>query len=198
MEVIRYDRLPTRPAAKRAKRARPEPRTVNRLMSRTPITVAADLLAMHAERIALSRGVHHLLVIEEERLAGIVCLCDLFSAQSHATVADVMTPHVATVDCDTTLEESMEMMSEMALGCLPVMEGESLVGVITRGDLHRAGVLTDQVIGRVCASCGTRHHVKFEPNSLEGSSTVGFCLQCLERGRAYDSTDLYDELGGGG
>lgn len=52
-----------------------------------------------------------------------------------STVADIYTKNVVTVAEDTLLEEIATIMSEKNVHTLPVMRGDTLVGVIGKGDI---------------------------------------------------------------
>ena len=52
-------------------------------------------------------------------------------------VGTVMTKEVATIGPEALLAEATELMRSERLGCLPVMEGKQLVGIITRDDIVR-------------------------------------------------------------
>src|SRR5262249_23417799 len=60
------------------------------VMSQPPVTVGPETSVADAEWIATGANVHHLLVIERERLIGIVCSHDLRDADAAATVGDCM------------------------------------------------------------------------------------------------------------
>ncbi len=51
--------------------------------------------------------------------------------------ADVMTPDVITVHPDTPLDQLVGLMLENRISGVPVMAGDSLVGIVTEGDLLR-------------------------------------------------------------
>ena len=164
---------------------------VRELMTRTLITVAPHTLAVHAERIAKAHSVHHLPVVADGRLQGVVCLCDLWRADSNAVAAELMTAPPVTIDSLSPAGEAADAMRDLAVGCLPVVDGEELVGILTRGDLRRHGLLDLEDLMRKCAACGTRHHSRSEQDAV-----VAFCLDCTDRGRAFDFDDPFDELGG--
>jgi acetoin utilization protein AcuB len=85
------------------------------------------------------------------KLMGIVTQKDLIKAgPSPATTLDiyeisyllsklkvekVMERHVITVDEDEVVEEAARIMADKHIGCLPVMKGSLLVGIITDTDL---------------------------------------------------------------
>lgn len=52
-----------------------------------------------------------------------------------STVADIYTKNPVTVTEDTLLEEIATIMSEKSVHTLPVMRGDTLVGVIGKGDI---------------------------------------------------------------
>ena len=53
-------------------------------------------------------------------------------------VRDWMTPDVVTITPDTMLPEAHRLMTDNQIRRLPVMEGERLVGIVTRGDVRGA------------------------------------------------------------
>jgi acetoin utilization protein AcuB len=46
--------------------------------------------------------------------------------------------NVATVTEDTPVEEAARTMADKGIGCLPVMKGSSMAGLVTKSDLFRA------------------------------------------------------------
>lgn len=66
-----------------------------------------------------------------DRLAGLE-RCD------KVTVAEVMTDHPVTITPRTTLEEAAMLMHERHLSVLPVVEGDTLVGMVRRINLLRS------------------------------------------------------------
>ncbi len=48
---------------------------------------------------------------------------------------NIMVKDVITTDPDTTIEEAARVMADEKIGCLPVMEGDKLVGIISDSDL---------------------------------------------------------------
>jgi CBS domain-containing membrane protein len=93
---------------------------------------------------------HHLKtlpVLEEGRLVGIVSLSDLvgpamtlprgglFRRRKPVRMAQVMSRRVVSVSSQHPLERLLPLLSEQGLHCLPVLDGDSLVGVITQTDL---------------------------------------------------------------
>ncbi len=55
-----------------------------------------------------------------------------------AEVADVMTMEVITVGEGTSIEDIATLMVEKDIGRVPVMSGDRVVGIVTKGDIVRA------------------------------------------------------------
>lgn len=54
-----------------------------------------------------------------------------------ATVSDIFAPEIITVQQDTPLDEIATLMAEKKVHTLPVLDGETLVGVIGKSDIIR-------------------------------------------------------------
>jgi CBS domain-containing protein len=52
-------------------------------------------------------------------------------------VKEAMTEDPLTVAPDTPLRDAARQMIEQKVGCLPVVEGDKLVGILTEGDFAR-------------------------------------------------------------
>jgi CBS domain-containing protein len=53
------------------------------------------------------------------------------------SVREIMATEVETVEPDADLKTAAEMLLEDKIGCLPVVEGEHLVGILTESDFVR-------------------------------------------------------------
>ena len=127
---------------------------VHDFMTRDPITVTPEV--SHPDALALMRKhrIRRLPVISKGKLVGIVSEKDLLSNQpSQATtlsvyeiysllsrlhMQDIMVRPVMTVEGDCPMEEAACIMVARKIGCLPVMEGDRIVGIITETDVFRA------------------------------------------------------------
>ncbi|HUH05560.1 MAG TPA: CBS domain-containing protein [Kofleriaceae bacterium] len=108
--------------------------------------VKPSLAAKAAGEVAGANQIHHLLVVEDDLLVGIVCQCDLDAAGVGELVGDRMVDALWITQPRATLADAAMAMKENHVGCLPVVDGEELVGVITRTDLLRAGVDQDRLV----------------------------------------------------
>ncbi len=105
------------------------------------VTVTSASTLKAAEELAVAEQVHHLLVVDDDELVGVICQCDLSPRpRSLRMVAERMASSMWIASPMATLGEAVTVMREQRIGCLPVVEGEDLVGVVTRTDLARVGV----------------------------------------------------------
>jgi len=116
---------------------------VSQLMTLAHLLVFVPSVATveRAREIAINARIHHLMVVDDGYLTGIACMCDLAAeAQPHETVAHRASHVPWVIDESATLAEAANLMIDRQIGCLPVVRGRELRGVITRTDLQRIGV----------------------------------------------------------
>jgi hypothetical protein len=65
-----------------------------------------------------------------------------------------------------------------------------VVGVVTRGDLRRAGLPPAALSLPSCVCCGSTEHVRLDPRS----ESMALCDSCLERARP---PRFFEDVGGG-
>jgi len=114
------------------------------------ISVAPDTSVFDAIQVMADETVGSLMVMDDERLLGIVTERDyarkviLKGRSSESTpVADIMTQDVLTTSTDRTVNDCMELMTERRIRHLPVVEGDRVIGMISIGDLVQA-IISDQ------------------------------------------------------
>ena len=107
-----------------------------------------------ADQLMSVGRIRHLIVVDEDgALAGVLSRRDLFRGSlasalgfgSHAQtrtfkllrVKEVMTTDPRTVGPDVLLTEAAAEMVRHKIGCLPVVEGKRLVGILTESDFVR-------------------------------------------------------------
>lgn len=127
---------------------------VKHRMTPNPITITPDTKVPDALKLTREKGINYLPVMgKRNRLVGIVSRNDLMQAApskattlsvfeanyllAHLEVKEIMNEPI-TVTEDTPLEEGARLMVEKEIGCLPVMRGKGLVGIITETDIFRA------------------------------------------------------------
>src|SRR3712207_6638715 len=119
-------------------------------MTREVVALSPGTTADEALALCREKRIRHLPVLEEGRLAGIVSDRDLRSAApalgdpgraealQNLQISDVMTRDVVITHPDDPIEEAANRMREKRIGCLPVMEDERLVGILTSSDVMEA------------------------------------------------------------
>jgi CBS domain-containing protein len=121
--------------------------SIDAIMSTNLITVAPDATLAEARSLMHDNRIHHLPVMVEGKLAGLVTLTNVLAATDsflrddksriHANdinVGDVMVEDVATVDRRASLRQAALFLERHQIGCLPVMEDGELAGIITDTD----------------------------------------------------------------
>lgn len=129
---------------------------VSELMTVPPITAAPGMPVLEARQLMIDRRIRHLLVTEGPKLLGIVTDRDIrLNLPSPATslsvweinyllarmtVESVMTRAIITVDPRRDARAAAHLMLYHKIGALPVVDGATLIGIITETDLLRAFV----------------------------------------------------------
>ena len=120
-------------------------------------TITPDTSVYHALELMVEKNVSALLVMENDKLAGIFTERDyarkvvLKGKKSKETqIGDIMTKDLITVSPDTTIDECMELMTGKFIRHLPVVNNDRLAGIISIGDVVRR-IIEDQksIIGHM-------------------------------------------------
>ena len=113
-------------------------------------SIAPDAPVIDAIRLMAEKFIGALLVMDGPRLVGIVSERDYARKvvlQGHSSretpVRAIMTSPVVGVSPDDSAERCMQLVTDRRIRHLPVLEGESVVGVVSIGDLVKA-VIEDQ------------------------------------------------------
>jgi len=109
-----------------------------------------DELSLANDIMRLGR-IRHLPVVEGSRLVGIISERDLFRSSlaqalgyggqasrdlmKNLRIKDIMVKEVITVGPETALCEAVRLMMDRKVGCIPVVEDNCLVGLITETDI---------------------------------------------------------------
>ena len=119
-------------------------------MTREIVTISPQTTAAEALALCREKGIRHLPVMEEGRLAGMVSDRDLRSATpalgdparaealQTIRVRGVMVRDVLTAHPEDPIEQAANTMREKKIGCLPVLEAGELVGILTTSDVMEA------------------------------------------------------------
>ena len=133
--------------------------TLDMIMSTDLITIGPEDNLAAARELMHDRKIHHLPVVDDGRLVGLVTLTNVLAATDsflreeenriHASeiiVKDIMVTDVATVDEHASLRQAALFLEKHRIGCLPVMSDEELKGIITDTDFVAVAInLLEQI-----------------------------------------------------
>lgn len=128
---------------------------VRDLMSHPVRTLERNDILSNADSVMHNERIRHLPVLDEAgRLVGIISQRDLFlnalvRALGYGTMArdrsfrsiavkEVMTEDVVTTTPETPITAAAQMMVDRKIGCLPVVESNTLVGILSESDIVSA------------------------------------------------------------
>ena len=130
--------------------------TVEDIMTRHPKTLAVTDSLADARRLMTEFEIRHIPVVGANRaLVGLVTLRDVLAASSsvldesedervahdsHIPLADVMTSTLDLVAPGASLRDTALLMRNHRHGCLPVLDNDQLVGIITDTDFVEVSI----------------------------------------------------------
>ena len=107
-------------------------------MSRDIVSVSPDASLAKARTLMKVGRVHHLIVEDDRRIVGVLSERDLGAPKLPAkdgVVADVMTKNVVSASRGMTIRQAANLLRGRSIGCLPVVDGAKIVGIVTTTDL---------------------------------------------------------------
>jgi CBS domain-containing protein len=105
------------------------------------LEIDADATVLDAVRLMVEMNVGSLLVTEGGEFTGIVTERDylrrvtLQGRTEDAPVREIMTAPIVVATGDTTVDECMALMTDRRIRHVPVVEGDTVVGLVSIGDL---------------------------------------------------------------
>jgi len=159
---------------------------ISKIMTKNPVFVQPELSLTETRAVMDRENIGHLPVLNKHsELVGLVTKADILKASpSLATSLDVyeinyllakltvektMVKNVITVQSDEVVEKAARIMADRTIGCLPVLSGTLLVGIVTDTDIFRFFV----------NAFGARHkgvritiNVKEQPGQLAALASV--------------------------
>ena len=128
--------------------------SVSDIMTTRVVTIEMDDRLVLAKEIFDNVSFHHLLVVDNEKLSGILSHRDSLRALSpnigtaaelirdtetlQKRVHQVMTHNPITIAPHCDINQATKMILDNDIGCLPVLENNIIVGIITWKDLLNA------------------------------------------------------------
>jgi len=128
-------------------------KTVRDIMATEVTTLGRnDSLQLAKDIMTLGR-VRHFPVIDDDKVVGVVSQRDLYRASLGSVmkygekaqraflegivVKEIMSDPPITIAPHASVQEAARLMMEKKIGCLPVLEGAQLVGIVTETDMLR-------------------------------------------------------------
>ena len=117
---------------------------VKEIMRKPVAVIPVETTIGEADQILLARGFRHLPVVNQGRLVGVLTDRDIRFATSNLChkalraedpVSLAMSSPPLTADPLDPVEDAARIMREHKIGCLPVLDGAELVGILTGMDL---------------------------------------------------------------
>ena len=124
---------------------------VSELMATDVVTVDLNDDLRLVDDIMAERHIRHIPVMEDGVVVGLVSQRDVFKARMSSTmgygemgqrtflrtiaVKEIMAHPVITIAPETTVNEAVDLIVDKGIGCLPVVRGEQLVGIVTKTNL---------------------------------------------------------------
>lgn len=121
--------------------------SIEAIMSTNLITVTPSATLAEARSLMHDHRIHHIPIVEGDELVGLITLTNVLAATDsflrddssriHADeigIKDAMVTDVATVDINASLRHAALFLERHKIGCLPVLDHDKLVGIITDTD----------------------------------------------------------------
>jgi acetoin utilization protein AcuB len=142
-------------ATPRPARTEASDRMIGQIMTSRVVTVGMDDSLEVVQNIFRRVRFHHVLVVDQDRLLGIISDRDLLKAVSpyvgtlsetprdiatlSKRVHQIMSRNPVTIRPSTTIQEAGQLMIQQGVSCLPVLSAEETVlGLVTWKDLLKA------------------------------------------------------------
>ncbi len=130
---------------------------VRDLMTQDVVTLAAEETLSLADKIMTLGRIRHMPVVDAQgKLIGLVSQRDLFRGAlaralgfdgaarqqvlAHLRADEVMATKLVTTTADAPLATAAAIMFELKIGCLPVLDGDRLVGILTEADFVKLAI----------------------------------------------------------
>lgn len=140
------------------------PITVGQIMSCRVVTVSMDDTLAKAQALFKEFRFHHLLVVEHERLVGVISDRDLLKASSPFTgtmnetsrdlatldkrIHQIMNRALITVDRGTSIDYAARLLLDKRISCLPIVTDDGRIeGIVSWRDLLKAYAARSSVRG---------------------------------------------------
>ena len=126
--------------------------SISKIMTKNVMTLRPHDSVAEAGKVFDSQGIHHIPVVEEDQLVGIVSKSDyLFFKRgflddktdqrieeirmNNYELSDIMTRDIQYIKANSPIQEALKLFNQNEFHALPVIENEKLVGLLTTFDI---------------------------------------------------------------
>ena len=154
-EMISGTTVATRPVAHfhfERKRIMKKNESITKIMSKDPVSISRNATISAARKALEDNGIHHLPVTDGDRLVGIITSSDLLRVSfgefgnqdarsldamlDHTySISDLMIAQPVTIGTGQSVRDAAAVLAKSGFHSLPVVDDESLVGIVTSSDL---------------------------------------------------------------
>lgn len=111
---------------------------VSRYMTHNPYSIGSSELLSDAHALMQAHRIHHLLVVDDDLLVGILSGDDVARGVSGDRISDAMTRDVASVSSGARLDEVISLMDAGRFGSVVIRSEHGVEGIFTLSDALRA------------------------------------------------------------
>lgn len=164
------------------------------IMTSNVVTISSDTPIMEARKIMNAHNIRRLAVVDKGKLVGMISRDGITRASpspatslsvweinylvAKMTVKDIMSKNLVTVTPDTTVESAVALAQNKGVGALPVVEDDSLVGIVTTDDFFYKILNPMLGIGKpgiriLIHNCGTSKCVQQIMETMDVMEVIG-------------------------
>ncbi len=148
---------------------------VGRLMSQPVSFIPPGTTVVDALNQARTLGVHHLPIGEPQQPLGVLCTCDLREAPLSEEIGNLLNRPPVSIGVDASVQQAADVMRTEVVGSLLILDGDSIVGIVTRSDIVRSLGTRTSLSEVICLCCGSDQHLKLDEHEQL------LCVDCRER-----------------
>jgi len=112
---------------------------IHTIMTKNPISLSPRHTIADVESLFKHHRIHHLPVVDEGKLIGLVTTYDLWnhahSSPTKTFVTDVMNTRIVRISPEDKIGTAAELFLDNRFHALPVVKDEKLVGIVTTFDV---------------------------------------------------------------
>ena len=115
---------------------------IHTIMTANVVTLKPNNTLGDAREIFMTKRIHHIPIIEDKKLVGLITSWDIFKlglsavAYQDMRVSEVMTTHLATLEPEQHIGAAAEVLMEHLFHAVPIVNDKhELVGIVTTYDV---------------------------------------------------------------